>query len=184
MHSVSVNRSSDINVVFTQNMDASTLTPANIKVNAKYSGVLPILINFSPENRSMRIDPQIEFKAGEKVYVTLTSGVQTAGDNPITPFTYSFIAAATGGSESFLISDSIDITGNVKAGDIDGDGDIDIAAGNGVNGIGILRIMVLATLKLRLKLSELLQLLSSKILMQMETWILHHRMKIISSSCF
>ena len=139
MHSVSVNRSSDINVVFTQNMDASTLTPANIKVNAKYSGVLPILINFSPENRSMRIDPQIEFKAGEKVYVTLTSGVQTAGDNPITPFTYSFIAAATGGSESFLISDSIDITGNVKAGDIDGDGDIDIAAGNGVNGIGIFK---------------------------------------------
>jgi len=136
-NAVSVNRSSDIEVVFTQSMDASTLIPANIKVNAELSGVLPVLISYNPATKSMRIDPQTDFKAGEKVFVTLTSGVQTEGDNSITPFTYSFFGAVTGGSGSFRISDSIDISGNVKAGDIDGDGDIDIIAGHSGNGIKI-----------------------------------------------
>ncbi|MBK9331426.1 MAG: VCBS repeat-containing protein [Ignavibacteria bacterium] len=136
MNSVSVNRSSDINILFTQQMNESTLNEENINVSSNMSGRLPISLNYVPSTRTLIIDPQRNFSAGEDIRVTLTSGIQNFANIPITPFSYSFIAEATGGGY-FSITDSIDITGNVRAGDADKDGDVDLLVGNEVDGLKV-----------------------------------------------
>ena len=129
MNSVSVNKSSDINIVFTQNMNATTLNAENIIVNGKYSGVIPGALTYDATLRTLTIDPAIDFKTGEKVFVLLKSGIMSENNASLTPFIFSFITSATGGSGRFQISDTIGSAENVESGDIDGDGDIDIITG-------------------------------------------------------
>ncbi|MBK8381217.1 MAG: VCBS repeat-containing protein [Ignavibacteria bacterium] len=128
-NAVSVNKSSDINIVFNQNMNASTLNSSNIIVNGMYSGVIPASITYDAMLRTLTIDPAIDFKTGEKVFVLLKSGIMSENNASLTPFNFSFITSATGGSGMFQISDTIGSAENVESGDIDSDGDIDIITG-------------------------------------------------------
>ncbi|MBK9331424.1 MAG: VCBS repeat-containing protein [Ignavibacteria bacterium] len=137
MNSVSVNRSSDINIVFTQHMMASTLNSSNVIVNGVYSGVISSNINYNAALRKLTVDPLTEFKAGEKILVTLKSGIKTENNIPINPFIYSFIGEVTGSTNNYQISDIISNCENVEPGDIDRDGDIDLITSFEASGIRI-----------------------------------------------
>jgi len=139
MNSVSVNRSSDINIVFTQNMIASTLNSSNIIVNGVYTGVISSNISYNAASKTLTIDPLTDLKTGEKIFVTLKSEIKTENNIPIIPFIYSFICEVTGSTDNYQISDIISNCENVEPGDIDRDGDIDLITFAGTAGIRIFK---------------------------------------------
>ena len=111
-------------------MNSSSLNSSNIKVYAEYSGIQNAILTYDSLLKKLTIDPFEDFIAGEKINVTITSGVKTFENMNVSPFSFSFTTEATGGSARFAITDSIEITGSVNIADIDSDGDIDILVGN------------------------------------------------------
>ena len=140
MNTVNADKSTDISIVFNRDMNVPTLTENNIKVSAEYTGIVPVNISYNPLLKTLIIDPQNDFREGEKISVTLTSGIQTLNNLNVTPYIFSFLIEATGGTGKFHITDSIDASGNVKIGDVDVDGDIDLIVGNTLNSIQEVKI--------------------------------------------
>lgn len=131
MNAVSVNKSSNITVVFTQPMNASTINNANIKVFGYKTGLLSAAISYNQISKTLIINPNQDMKIGEEISVTLTNGITTEGGQSITPFVYKFTIQALGGNGIFVKTSGIPIQGGVlKSGDIDGDGDIDLIVTN------------------------------------------------------
>jgi len=132
MNAVSVNKSSNITIMFTQEMNAATVNGANIKVFGYQTGLLPVTIDYNTITKTANINPNQDLKAGENVSITLTSGIKTVSNTGITPFVFSFIVQATGGNGYFTKTSELDNYGfaYLKSGDIDRDGDIDILLNN------------------------------------------------------
>ena len=131
-NAVSVIKSSNITIVFTQDMNPATINNVNIKVFGYQTGLLPVTIDYNVGGKTANINPNQDLKAGEKISVTLTSGITTVTNENITPFIYTFYVKAIGGNRIFTRSTSIDSVNNIymKCGDIDGDRDIDLIIGN------------------------------------------------------
>ncbi|MEO8664332.1 MAG: FG-GAP-like repeat-containing protein [Ignavibacteria bacterium] len=124
---VSANRSENITIRFTQNMDASTLNNSNIKVFGMMTGLLQISIVYNPAARTMTINPVKDFKTGEEVSVTLTNGIKTSLSVSITQFVFSFTVKTIGGNGLFTKGDILEpYLYNAYPGDIDNDDDIDV----------------------------------------------------------
>lgn len=66
MNAVSVNKSSNITIIFTQDINASTINGANIKVFGYMTGLLPVTIDYNPISKTANINPNQDFKTGEK----------------------------------------------------------------------------------------------------------------------
>jgi len=131
VNAVNVSKSSDVMVVFTQNMNASTINSDNIKLFGYQTGLLSTSINYNAVTKTATINPGTDFKIGETIGVTLTPGIQTASNTPITPFTYTFTVQAIGGSGHFTQGQILNSFANydqLESGDIDNDGDLDIIA--------------------------------------------------------
>lgn len=132
MNAVSVHRSSNISIVFTQSMNAATLNSSNVKVFGYYIGLLPIELSYNPVSKILTIDPNQNMKIGEEINVTLTSGIMTENGMNISPFVYKFRIQAIGGNGLFV--PAFELAGvqiaNLNTGDINGDGNIDLIAGN------------------------------------------------------
>ncbi|MEO7356852.1 MAG: FG-GAP-like repeat-containing protein [Ignavibacteria bacterium] len=139
MNAVSVFKYANIKFLFVQDMNAASINNSNIKVFGYQSGLLEVSISYNPLNRTLTIDPANDFKTGELISVTLTSGIQTSGAISINPFTYTFTTKATGGYGTFTKTQVIDVRsidfllygfGSNACGDADGDEDIDIVSSN------------------------------------------------------
>ncbi len=132
MNSVSVNRSSNIKIVFTQEMNSATVNGANIKVFGYQTGLLPVTIDYDPTTKTANINPNQDLKSGEKINITLTAGIKTVSNENITPLVFSFIVQATGGNGYFTKTASIAVSDGyyIKSGDIDRDGNIDLLINN------------------------------------------------------
>ncbi len=132
MNAVSVNRSSNITIVFTQDMNASTINGANIKVFGYMTGLLPVTIDYNPVSKTLNINPNQDFKIGEKISITLTSGLKTLSNVNITPFIFSFTVQTIGGNGYFTKTSSIVFPEgySFRSGDIDKDGDADLLINN------------------------------------------------------
>ena len=131
-NAVSVNKSSNITIVFAQDMNPTTITNANIKVFGYQTGLLPVTIDYNVAVKTVNINPNQDLKTGEKISVTLTSGIRTISNENITPFVYTFYVQAIGGNAIFTRTSVIDnvLDAVIKSGDIDRDGDIDIVVNN------------------------------------------------------
>ena len=131
-NAVSVNKSSNITIVFTQDMNPTTISNANIKVFGFQTGFLPVTIDYNAAGKTANINPNQDLKPGEKISVTLTSGITTISNENITPFVYTFYVQAIGGNAIFTRTTGIDnvLDAVIKSGDIDRDGDIDIVVNN------------------------------------------------------
>ncbi|MEO8665723.1 MAG: FG-GAP-like repeat-containing protein [Ignavibacteria bacterium] len=131
MNAVSASKYTNINIVFTQPMDPSTINNANIKVFGYQTGLLTINISYNSITKIATLDPDQDLKYGEIVSITLTDRVKTILNESITPFVFSFTVQAITGTGIFTKISQIDIAGGpMKCGDIDGDNDIDLLINN------------------------------------------------------
>ena len=131
-NAVSLNKASNITIAFTQDMNPATINNANIKVFGYQTGLLPVTIDYNAAGKTANINPNQDLKAGEKISVTLTSGIKTIANENIAPFVYTFYVQATGGNGIFTRTSGIDnITDAViRSGDVNRDGFIDLVVNN------------------------------------------------------
>lgn len=134
-NAINVNKTSDITVVFDQDMKASTINSSNIKVYASHSGFMNCVISYDATQRKIIINPDNDFKTGEEISVTLKSGIQNLSGTEMNPFVYQFTAASTSGTGLFTETSVIDSIGThpicIAAGDVDSDGNVDLIIGKG-----------------------------------------------------
>lgn len=123
--------SANITITWNTALASTTANADNIKVWGSQTGLLTTAsITLSTNGTVVTINPANNFKAGEQIYVSVTTAIQsTAGTAMASSQTWSFTTEAQGGV-SFLSLASYPTIGekltSITAGDIDGDGDIDI----------------------------------------------------------
>ncbi|MEP2667354.1 MAG: FG-GAP-like repeat-containing protein, partial [Cyclobacteriaceae bacterium] len=133
---IQVPLNSSITFDFDNNVDGNAVNNSTIIVTGEQTGTIPG--TFSGGGTStILFNPNNDFKPGENIRATLTTGVQTAGGNILSnPFSFKFQATNQSGPETpnFFLDDPVNVLSTtidgfqVHAADIDGDGDIDIAA--------------------------------------------------------
>ncbi|MGH1362963.1 MAG: FG-GAP-like repeat-containing protein [Calditrichia bacterium] len=130
---LNVDANSTLTITFNLDVDNSTVNASTIVLRGSQSGVLPA--TYAVNNAIVVIDPASDFRLGERISLTLTTGIQSSGGSPLQRgHTYSFtIRSATVATSalSFAQRDmsSIGQQGReVQALDYDKDGDLDILA--------------------------------------------------------
>ncbi|MEO8664018.1 MAG: FG-GAP-like repeat-containing protein, partial [Ignavibacteria bacterium] len=93
-NAINVTKSADIQVSFSKEMNASTISTSNIKVFGLQTGLKSTSVSYNAGTRTATINPSSDFKVGEKIQVTLSSGIETSTGTPITPFTWTFTVQA------------------------------------------------------------------------------------------
>lgn len=82
---------------------------------------------------TLSFDPAYDFKPGETVFTTVTTGARSSNGSLALPRVYQFTAAATGGNGTFTPGSEVAVGNNpyiVVTSDIDGDGDLDFLTPN------------------------------------------------------
>jgi hypothetical protein len=141
-NAVNVSRASNIIVYFTQTMNSATINSNTIKVYSSLTGFKTCNITYNAVTKSAILDPTIDFKYGDQVNVSLTSGIQTSGGIYITPFSYNFLVL-TASAPAVFTQYSTTGTGtnpeNIAEGDFNNDGYLDMAVSNRLsNNVSIL----------------------------------------------
>ena len=142
MNANSVVKSSNIVITFEQVMNGSTMTAANVKVFGYQTGLMTASLDYNSVDNTLTINPVNDFKNGEKISVTLTSGIKTVSNQNISPLVFSFRSKALGGTGTFVKAFEINniMSGSFRSGDFDGDGDLDLLLNNIIyknNGTGL-----------------------------------------------
>ncbi len=125
---------SSIEVVFSDNVNATTVNSNTFNVDGAISGRHTGAFTITPN--TIFFNPTSDFETGEVVTVTLTRDIEgpTPGDTLLTAFTWQFTIEAPLGYAQFPDSNrfgpSNDNTLSVALGDVEGDGDLDLAVGN------------------------------------------------------
>ncbi len=177
-NALNVNKSVNITATFSQDINYQTLNNSTIKVNGSQSGLHSSEITYNSSSRTATINPNTDFRTGELVSVSLTSGITIASSGvPIVPYGWSFNVGVNDGFGTFMISDSVNENQagySIAPFDIDNDGDLDFAVSdyssnsisvmkNSSNGTFI-RTFFLLVAKTRMTFYP-------AILIVMETWI-------------
>ncbi|MEO8209296.1 MAG: FG-GAP-like repeat-containing protein [bacterium] len=129
-NAVSANKSSDILIFFKSSMDASTINTSNIKVHGSQTGNKSCAVAYDAGLKKAIINPNGDFKVGEKIMVTLKSGIKNSTGDTIRPFVYSFTVQSIGGTAQFIKSPQPGLATSayyMSSGDFDSDGDLDAA---------------------------------------------------------
>ncbi len=120
----------DIAVTFDSPVKTSTVNASNIVITGKNTGIISGTFS-GGGTTTVGFNPTNDFKPGEVITVTLTSGLQNTSGGALTvPQTFSFTTQNTATvSPTFTAADiatSADGAFSVFAADMDGDGDMDI----------------------------------------------------------
>ena len=141
---LNVELSTNILVTFDIDMDPATINAKTFIVHASLTGLRTGIYSYNSDTKTAKFDPDSDFKIGEVVSISLTTGIQAAiGDSLAGLYVWSFGVTVKAGSGGFLAT-STPAVGNypssVVGGDFDADGDLDLAAANSnSNDLTILR---------------------------------------------
>ncbi|HET8809781.1 MAG TPA: FG-GAP-like repeat-containing protein [Flavobacteriaceae bacterium] len=122
----------DITLVFDHPIDNTTLNNSTIIVRGTRTGLVGGSLSGGGTN-TITFNPTNDFEAGERITVTLTTGLlSTDGLAMDAPYAFSFLAAVASPPESppvfypKVISTTADGAREVYVADLDGDGDMDV----------------------------------------------------------
>lgn len=129
---VSVSNSSNIQIVFDETIDASTLNSDNLVIRGSKTGVIDGAFS-GGGTTTITFNPTADFRSGEQVFVTLTTDLESeAGSILQGNKSFNFIAAtSTSPSSPALIVEEASLSTSsdaqrIYAADLDGDGDEDL----------------------------------------------------------
>ena len=132
-------RGTDISVAFDSDMDASTINAGTISVYGSIAGPYSATISYEAPSRTVLIDPDVDFKTGEKVSAVFSPDVSASDGTSLgTGYTLTFTAEAVPGSGVFGAPDEYSTdpgASDIITGDFDNDGypdlvTVDTDAGN------------------------------------------------------
>lgn len=139
-----VQSNASISVIFSEEINASTITSTTFRVWGAQSGFHDGTISYEAGLRKASFLSEKPFVSGEIVTVTLTNNIHTSNNQVIKPFVWNFTVSVNTSSARFPTQTEY-ATGktpnSISAVDIDSDGDIDlvVAAYANTNNISILR---------------------------------------------
>ena len=116
-----------IAINFESDIDTNTVTATNFVVRGDQHGVYTGTLVVS--SNTVTFTPSQNYRSGERITVTLSSGIQSSIGSTLAPFVFQFVVEA-GGCSPFDFPDSgqtlsTNDTLGVSLGDLDGDGDLD-----------------------------------------------------------
>ncbi len=133
-NTISSTVTSNVDVVFDEAMNSSTLNSTNVKVSGSFRGGYSGSISYNGGSHTLTFNPDSSFLAGEVITVLLKSGIQDASSMGITfPLSYSFTVSSNTGYGTFAPAASYTAMGGSGgayasvAADLNKDGRIDIA---------------------------------------------------------
>ena len=143
-NALSIIQSTAITAAFNADINPSTITNATVRINGSLSGLHTSTFSYNSSTHTVTITPDVSFKVGEAVTVTLTRGIKSAsGDSLASSYSWRFTIKTNTGSALYQLSSTVGV-GNtpwyVAAGDFDKDGWIDLAVVNNYgNSVSILK---------------------------------------------
>ena len=144
-NTISVGASDDLVVEFDRPLDAATVSPDDVRVFGRWSGVLAGSVTLADEDRALRFSPSRSLSAGEWVTATIPTGSVRALDGAELErgHTWTFWVAVTPTSMTLDHVSTLDVrrpgeeriqTYGAYAGDLDGDGWSDLILPNEESG--------------------------------------------------
>ncbi|MBI3194043.1 MAG: Ig-like domain-containing protein [Ignavibacteriae bacterium] len=126
---IDVEQSANVLIVFNVGLNSFTLTNNSIRVIGSQSGIHnSASISFDSISNRLTFDPDIDFKNGEEITVSLTNGIQDKNGNSIVPYSWRFLVKTNHGNSSFVNTQNLtagSFTRSIVAADFDGNGSND-----------------------------------------------------------
>ena len=133
-NSLNISRDSDINLHFYTAVSSETANDSYIKVMGSQSGLIDGVIT-GAASKNLVFSPDEDFKAGEIITVTITTGLENIFENNLdTRHTFQFTTQSEEVEQLYVKESELSEDENENIGiysiDIDGDGDPDIIGGS------------------------------------------------------
>jgi hypothetical protein len=128
-----VSRASNVTASFSQTLNSGSSSALQVFSTQRGGKRTGNSGTTTVSGNTVSFDPSTDFKPGETVFSTLTTGIQSAGGNLASPRVYQFTAAVSGGNGTFGSGSEVTVGSNpyiVLTADIDGDGDLDLLTPN------------------------------------------------------
>jgi predicted nucleotidyltransferase len=130
-HEAGVALTSTIHATFDDDVDSSTVTSGTFAVHGHLGGLATGTFAYDGGTRTVTLDPDRAFHAGEVLRVSATRAISSSGGAPLSPYGWQFTAGpALDRSFAGFINVGASLTavdlGSVAWGDYDRDGDLDI----------------------------------------------------------
>ena len=101
---INVVKSSDITLTFSQSIYISTINTSNIKIFRSQTGSLSYSLSYNSGTIISAMNPNYDFKIGEKIAVTMKYGIPTLAVTSITPYIFIFNSQSAAVYAQFSIS--------------------------------------------------------------------------------